>query len=76
MRFLYGNPIPNPCKKDCPGRKAGCSVGCEAWFEYVAKRNEYYKNHIKEVGAQERTKASKDRTKTAILNTKHPKNRR
>lgn len=76
MRFLYNNPIPNPCKKDCPGRKAGCSVGCEAWADYTAKRNEYYKTRRNKADARIPTRAAENKTKELILSTKPNKNRR
>lgn len=46
MRFLYGNPIPNPCVRNCPERKAGCAITCEKWEEYRAKRDQYYKTRL------------------------------
>ena len=33
--------VQHPCK-DCPDRKAACSVGCKKWAAYVEKRNAGY----------------------------------
>lgn len=77
MRFLYKNPIPNPCKQDCPDREAGCSVDCKAWADYTAKRNEYYKTRMNKADSYTHTRAAENRTREIILNTKVPsKNRR
>ena len=31
-----------PCKQDCPERKAHCSATCEKWAEYVKERDADY----------------------------------
>ena len=37
-----------PCKRDCPERKAGCGTTCERWQAYVKKRNADYEKRRKQ----------------------------
>lgn len=66
MRFLYGNPIPNPCKKDCPDRKAGCSVDCKAWAEYREKRDNLYLERYQAKEAEGLTRKTLRKQKEAL----------
>ena len=75
MRFLYGNPIPNPCVKDCPNRGAGCAINCKAWNEYRMERDKLYQERRATCEAQTRTKEALKRTNDAIYRSK-TKNRR
>lgn len=75
MRFLYGNPIPNPCKKDCPDRKAGCAIDCKAWKEYRQERDELYQNRRETCESQVRTKQAIKRSNKAICRTKNTNRR-
>lgn len=34
--------------RDCPRRKAGCSVGCPDWDKYVEARNKQYEKKWQE----------------------------
>ena len=40
--------IEQPCVKDCPGRKAGCAVGCEKWADYLEKRQKIYDERLRQ----------------------------
>lgn len=37
-----------PCARDCENRGPGCGTTCEAWLEYVEKRNAAYKARAEE----------------------------
>lgn len=66
MRFLYGNPIPNPCVKDCPDRKAGCAITCKAWAEYREKRDLLYQKRLKAKEVEGLTKEALRKQKEAL----------
>lgn len=37
-----GISIRHPCTKDCPNRREGCAVTCEAWQAYTQERDKVY----------------------------------
>lgn len=71
MRFLYGNPIPNPCVKDCPDRKAGCAITCEKWAEYRTKRDQYYKSKLAQGESRVHTKQADRKAKATLRQNKN-----
>ena len=44
-----------PCRKDCPDRKAGCAISCEKWAAYLKQREAYYEKRQKESELKSRT---------------------
>lgn len=66
MRFVYGNPIPNPCKKDCPDRRAGCAIACKAWADYREKRDKLYQERYQAKESEGLTRKTLRKQKEAL----------